>query len=212
MSGLAAYKTYLGMMLHFTGAVDGWQYNFTGKVSMAKFESNKRLMYMYAAIERDFPTKLDQIRFFYPAFRAAGYVKADSVMYMRKLYRHHMKFYADPAKAYADEFNQLIADDVIEDISDLLKNDGLFPNICELSNRGKLSQDMATLLFIVLPALNTITSNEPIVFESWKSKVLVDMKFIQLYISQPQLKGLGDATVAAIQTLIDKSKQTQVAH
>lgn len=202
MIGLEAYKTYLGMSLHFRGNLDGWQYNFMGKCKPETFAAKKRLMYMYAKIEREHPTKLDQIKFFYPAFKEYGYVKPDAVGLMIKAHRAYLKgFGEDLVPNHTAWINEMLEECFLADFYELFECNDMLPRFYHLHSSKVMSHDQAALMCILIPELlNTIVSQEPIVFETWKAKLLFDMKFIQLYISQPVLKQLKDATVVAFQT------------
>lgn len=202
MTGLAAYKTYLGMGLHFRGNLDGWQYNFTGKCKPETFEKNKRVMYMYAKVERDYPTKAEQIKFFYPAWKEYGYLKPDAIGLMMKQHRAYMKgFGEDLPQRHQAWLTELLAEGFIKDFADLFDTSEMLPKLYQLYSNKVMTYDQAVLLCIIIPELlNTIVSQEPIVFETWKAKLQFDIKFVQLYISQPVLKQLRDATVVAFQT------------
>lgn len=202
MTGLAAYKTYLGMGLHFRGNLDGWQYNFTGKCKQETFEKNKRVMYMYAKVEEDYPTKVEQIKYLYPAFKAMGYFKPDALMLVRREYVHFMKIFGeDLTQRHQAWLTELLAEGFIKDFADLFDTSEMLPKLYQLYSNKVMTYDAAVILCIVIPELlNTIVSQEPIVFETWKAKLQFDIKFVQLYISQPVLKQLRDATVVAFQT------------
>lgn len=202
MHGIDAYKTYLGMSLHFQGHVDGWQYNFTGKIKPETFAAKKRLTYMYAKIEREHPTKLDQIKFFYPAFKAYGYVKPDAVGLMLKAHRDYLKGFGEGmVTAHSAWIKEMFDEGFLKDFYELFACSEMLPKFYQLYSSKVMTYEQAVLMCILIPELlNTIVSQEPIVFETWKAKLLVDMKFMQLYISQPVLKQLRDATVVAFQT------------
>lgn len=202
MLGLEAYKTYLGMSLHFAGHIDGWQYNFTGKIKPETFAAKKRLTYMYAKIEREHPTKLDQIKFFYPAFKAYGFVKPDAVGLMTKAHRDFVKGFGEGmVTPHADWIKEMLEECFLADFYELFECNDMLPRFYHLHSSKVMTYEQAVVMCIVIPdLLNTIVSQEPIVFETWKAKLLVDMKFYQLYISQPVLKQLKDATVVAFQT------------
>lgn len=201
MNGLAAYKTYLGMSLHFRGNLDGWQYNFTGKCKPETFEANKRVMWMYAKVEEDFPTKVEQIKYLYPAFKEMKYIKPDQLMVVRRQYVQFMKaFGEDLPQRHQAWLTELLAEGFIKDFADLFDTSEMLPKLYQLYSNKVMTYDAAVILCIVIPELlNTIVSQEPFVFEAWKVKLQFDMKFIQLYISQPVLKQLRDATVTAFQ-------------
>lgn len=198
MNGLEAYKTFLGMGLHYRGNIDGWKYNFSGKCKPETFAAKKRLVYMFAKIEREHPTKLDQIKFFYPAFNS-GYVKPDAVSMM---YGCHGKFLKDYGfglvakhKAWLEGLRK---DGAIQNFFDLFACDEMLPKFYQLAAEKHMTHGQAVVLCLCVPELlNTVVSNEPIVFEAWKVKLEFDMKFMQLYISGPLLRQLKDATVEA---------------
>lgn len=200
MLGLEAYKTYLGMSLHFAGHIDGWQYNFTGKIKPETFAAKKRLTYMYAKIEREHPTKLDQIKFFYPAFKAYGFVKPDAVGLMTKAHRDFVKGFGEGmVTPHADWIKEMLEECFLADFYELFECNDMLPRFYHLHSSKVMTYEQAVVMCIVIPELLDLVSNEPIVFETWKSKLQFDKKFVQLYISQPMLKQLRDVTVAAFQ-------------
>lgn len=198
MNGLEAYKTFLGMGLHYRGNIDGWKYNFSGKCKPETFAAKKRLVYMYAKIEREHPTKLDQIKFFYPAFNSC-YVKPDAVGMMYSCHKRFIETFDDTLpKRHQAWLTELLTNGHISDFFDLFACDGMLPKLYQLYSSKVVSYDAVVILCLCVPELlNTIVSNEPFVFEAWKVKLEFDMKFMQLYINGPLLRQLKDATVEA---------------
>lgn len=197
--GLEAYKTYLGMGLHFRGNLDGWQYNFSGKCKPETFAAKTRLKYVYAKIERDHPTKLDQIKFFYPAMKAYGYVKPESVGLMMKVHRAFEKeFGYGLVSRHKAWIEGMMKEHILLDFFELFACSEMLPKFYQLYAEKQMTHDQAVVLCLCVPELlNTIVSNEPFVYEAWKVKLEFDMKFMQLYINGPLLRQLKDATVAA---------------
>ena len=209
MNGLEAYKTFLGIGLHFRGTVDGWKYNFSGKCKPETFATKNRLVYMYAKVERDHPTKLAQLMFYYPAFQAYGYVKPDAINLMMKAHKAFIKEFDDSLPSrHKDWLVELLTEGNLTDFFDLFSCTEMLPKFYQLYADKQMTQLQAAILCLCVPELlNTIVSKEPIVFEAWKVKLEFDMKFIQLYISHPVLKQLRDATVEAFKQTATKSKQ-----
>lgn len=207
MIGLEAYKTYLGMGLHFRGNLDGWKYNFSGKCKPETFATKKRLMYMYAKIERDHPTKLDQIKFFYPAFKS-GYVKPDAVGMMHGCHtRFEKEFGYGLVSRHKAWIEGMMKDAILLDFFEMFADGEMLPKFYQLYAEKCMTHDQAVVMCLVVPELlNTIVSNEPIVYEAWKVKLEFDMKFMQLYINGPLLRQLKDATVEAFKQTATKSK------
>ena len=211
MNGLEAYKTFLGMSLHFRGNLDGWKYNFSGKCKPETFATKKRLMYMYAKIEREHPTKLDQIKFFYPAFSTC-YVKPDAVGMMMNCHKGFIKDVDDSLPTrHKDWLDGLLTEGNLSDFFDLFSCNEMLPKLYQLYADKQMTQLQAAILCLCVPELlNTVVSKEPIVFEAWKVKLEFDMKFIQLYISHPVLKQLRDATVEAFKQTATKSSNKTI--
>lgn len=211
MKGIEVYKTHLGMMLHFNPKVefDGWRYNFMGKVTPEKFNADTRLKYMCAKLEQDFPTKNDQLKLMYPAWSLLKYMKTCNAGILRRHYNAFMKEMDDVVAYYSRNFDHMVVYQEIKDVNCLLRCDSLMPNICQWETSGRISREFAILVCLVIPELlNTCKSKEPMVYDGWKSKVLFDMKFWSLYISQPVLKELRDLTVTKLQNIGNTTSNT----
>lgn len=211
MRGVSVYKTHLAMMLHFNPKVDydGWKYNFVGRAKIETLEGDKRLMYMCAKLEEDFPTKVDQLKLMYPAWSLLKYVKHCNAGILRRHYNAFMKEMDDVVPYYSRNLDHMIEHQEIKNINCLLRCDSLMPNICQWQVNGRIPREFVILVCLVIPELlNSCVSKEPMVFDNWKSKVLFDMKFWSLYLSQPVLKELRDITVAKFQSISKTGNKT----
>lgn len=211
MRGVEVFKTHLGMMLHFNPKVDydGWKYNFVGRAKIETLEGDKRLMYMCAKLEEDFPTKVDQLKLMYPAWSLLKYVKHCNAGILRQHYKAFMKEMDDVVPYYSRNLDHMIEHQEIKNINCLLRCDSLLPNICQWQLNGRVPREFVILVSLVIPELlNSCVSKEPMVFDNWKAKILFDKKFWSLYISQPVLKELLDITVAKLQSISKTGNKT----
>lgn len=204
MSGFEAYKTYLGMCLHYQGHINGWDYNFAGRCKEETYKKKKQLIHQYAKIERTHPTKVEQIKFFYPAFKQFGYVKPEATLLFTRKHHDFMVLMGNPdllVRKHGEWIKEMLDEGFIKDFFDLFDVSEMLPKFYQLYNNKVMTHDQAVILCMVIPELlNTIVSQEPIVFETWKAKLQFDKQFFSLYISQPVLNQLKDATVVAFQT------------
>jgi len=194
MKGLTAYQTFCGMSAHYRGgAYDGWLYNFKTRVSADKYAANKAIVYQYAAIERNFPVLCDQLKFFYPAFAKAGFVKADNVRFMHTCYREYMAYVDNIVPTFSRAMEKLKSG--VDNFAELFENGGTLPRIYELVDSGVIVYRDAVILFLAVPQLNNVYSNEPFVFAPWKAKIAADKKFVSLYIDADTLATLRQVVV-----------------
>lgn len=211
MNGVEVYKTHLAMMLHFNPKIeyDGWKYNFVGRAKIDSLEKDTRLKYMCIKLERDFPTKVDQIKLMYPAWSLLKYVKGCNAGILRRHYNAFMKEMDAVVPYYSRNLDHMIQHQEVKDINCLLRCDSLLPNICQWEVNGRILREFVILVCLVIPGLlNSCVSKEPMVFDNWKSKILFDMKFWSLYLSQPVLKELLDITVAKLQSISKTGNKT----
>lgn len=211
MNGVEVYKTHLAMMLHFNPNVDydGWKYNFVGRAKIDSLNTDTRLKYMCAKLEKDFPTKVDQIKLMYPAWSVLKYVKGCNAGILRRHYNAFMKEMDDVVPYYSRNLDHMIEHQEVKDVNCLLRCDSLLPNICQWQINGRVPREFVILLSLVIPELlNSCVSKEPMVFDNWKTKILFDKKFWSLYLSQPVLKELLDITVAKFQNISKTGNKT----
>jgi hypothetical protein len=73
----------------------------------------------------------------------------------------------------------------------------MLPKFYQLYAEKHMTHDQAVVLCLVVPELLDVVSNEPIVFEKFKTQLRFDMKFFGLYINAELMRQLKDATVSA---------------
>lgn len=198
--GLSAYTTFNAMNLHFRkGSYDGWKYNFKTHVNADNFQSNKTSLFQFAAIERTHTKLLEQIKYFYPAFAAFGYISSKNLRVVRLEYLSFMKKIDSIEETFASELEKVSKN--MENILDLLDNSGTMPEIFNLYDTKQLSYSSIVILFMIIPELNKIVSREPFVFDDWKTQISFDMKFYGLYIAPTQRSKFKQITISTFNNI-----------
>lgn len=192
-SGITAYRTFLGLSLHFRrGSYDGWNYNFNGKVKPETYEANKGIVYQYAAIEKKFPNKNDQLRYFYPAFKKFGYCKASDIRAFGVAYTEFNNKFANLVEMdYAIELRNIASK--VSSINHLIGLDGELPFLYNCYIEELISYDSLAILSLAIPEVLQIKSQEPFLWNSFIEKLKFDSKFYNLYIES--LKELRQTTI-----------------
>lgn len=180
MEGLKAYKTYLGMVLHFKNSgYDGWLYSFAGKCSPEKFDSQRQLKYQFAAIERNNPDKFDQIRYFYPAFAKHKFVKATDVRTFVRAYKEFdqtFTFYQSELIGVASQ---------TKNIEELVGVYNSLPMLYNAYLRGEASFEFLVLLSLVMPSINKIVA-DPLVWPQFVDSLKFHGPFYKLYLDKSE--------------------------
>lgn len=192
-SGITAYRTFLGLSLHFRrGSYDGWNYNFNGKVKPETYEANKGIVYQYAAIEKRFPNKNDQLRYFYPAFKKFGYCKASDIRAFGVAYTEFNNKFANLVEMeYGIELRNVASK--VSSINHLIGLDGELPFLYNCYIEELISYDSLAILSLAIPEVLQIKSQEPFLWNSFIEKLKFDSKFYNLYIES--LKELRQTTI-----------------
>lgn len=192
-SGITAYRTFLGLSLHFRrGSYDGWNYNFNGKVKPETYEANKGIVYQYAAIEKRFPNKNDQLRYFYPAFKKFGYCKASDIRAFGIAYTEFNNKFANLVEMeYGIELRNVASK--VSSINHLIGLDGELPFLYNCYIEELISYDSLAILSLAIPEVLQIKSQEPFLWNSFIEKLKFDSKFYNLYIES--LKELRQTTI-----------------
>lgn len=198
MIGLSAYKTYLGLSLHFrkVSSYDGWKYSFNGKCTEDTFEKNKLIYHRYAALENKYPHKNDQLRFFYPAFKKFGFCKANDIALFTRTHNQFMKELDDKFDSYMKEIVQL--GNTVGSIDELL---GVYEQVPTIYNgyiEELISFDSLVILSLVIPSINRIVSDDSYLWNSLNEKLKFDSKFYKLYIDDSKLKELQQNTISIL--------------
>lgn len=198
MRGIDAFETFSAMRLHFMKkSYDGWKYGFKTKSVPQTYHKDLQMQYAYEGLSRSYPTLVERLKFFYPFFKKVGaFGKPLSIMMMRKYHNEFVKF----TNRFSEESTLLcnLLKREVESYDQLLDCSGTFPKIYELVNDSIITYDQAVLAFMIFPDLNSTSSNEPFVFDNFKSDIEFDKKFFSLYID-PQ--SLLDAQAVAKDTL-----------
>lgn len=184
--GYAAFETACALQLHLTAkGYDGWKYNFRTKAASKRFTANPQTKFVYAKIERDYPTKLEQLRFLYPYISKYGFkVNLNNARLMQVEYDKYTCLINDIER----KFGLLIAvikQELGGDFSLILDQSDMLPKIYQLYDTQVIKNVEVLLLFMAIPALNSTSSNEPFVFDKWKDKILFDIKMLSMYITPP---------------------------
>lgn len=196
--GLTAYRTYLGMSLHFRrGSYDGWQYNFNGKVNPDTYEANRAIVHRYASLESRYPTKNDQIKFFYPAF-SKGFMKANDISGFTKSYQQFNNMFEDLwYMQYGIELKQLGS--YVSSIDELMGVANSLPTLYNAYIEEVVSYNSLILLSLAIPSINSLVSEEPFLWNSLNEKLKFDSKFYKLYLDETKtLKELKTNTIAIL--------------
>lgn len=186
-----SYRTFLGMQAHFNKNTpyDGWKYGFKTRVSEEMLKRNRSQLFSYEKIDRDHKTVLDQVRFFYPSFRN-GYVKSSMV---KAIYTNHKMFMAQVADV-KEKFTAMLENfsKQMTKVSDILGLTGDLPNVYLYSQRGGYSEKdiCLILLFLAIPELNKVVSQEPFVYDNWKKVIDFHKPFISIYFNEADLESV----------------------
>jgi len=188
MRGLASYTVACGMSLHFNRkGYDGWKYLFKTKMAQKSFLENRQTQFVYGAVESKYPTLIDQVRYFYPYFKRYGaWASKTNIRKFDIEYKKFTEYVENIEKIHLPELLNTLKLNV-SSISELFQVDNLLPKIYRMVDEGVISYDQAVLLFLVIPDLNSTSSNEPFVFDAWKADITFDKKFLSVYISPPSL-------------------------
>lgn len=198
MIGLSTYKTYLGMLLHFSksNSYDGWTYNFNGKCTEENFEKKREIYHRYVSLENKFPNKNDQLRFFFPAFHYHGICKATDISRFTKSHARFIKELDTLIEIYYKEVVALGKQ--VSSIEELL---GVYEQVPVIYNgyiEELISYDSLVIMSLAIPSINRIVSDECFLWNSLNRKLMFDSKFYKLYIQDSKLKELQQNTVHAL--------------
>lgn len=198
MIGLSAYKTYLGLSLHFRkgSSYDGWKYSFNGKCTEETFEKNKSVYHRYAALESKHPHKNDQLRFFYPAFKKFGFCKSTDISCFTRANSQFIKEFDRVIETYTKEVVALGKQ--VNSIEELL---GVYEQVPVIYNgyiEELISYDSLVIMSLAIPSINRIVSDECFLWNSLNRKLMFDSKFYKLYIQDSKLKEIQQNTVHAL--------------
>lgn len=186
-TGYEAYKTFLGMALHFRRAgYNGWDYNFNGKVKPETYEANRTLVYRFSALETKYPSKNEQIKLLYPVFKKHGYVNATHVHLVYKAHKEFMKELDEQVERYYEELENIASR--VNNIDELM---GLYENLPVLYNgyiEKVISYESLVILSLAIPSINKICSSEPFLWNSLLEKLQFDSKFYKLYLNIENIK------------------------
>jgi hypothetical protein len=187
------------MMTHFhRGSYDGWKYDFKTRVTEENYRSKgKATEYQFAAIERDNPTLIEMLKFYYPAFSKYGSIRPvkirnihiENKAFVEKMGVIELKLQTT-IKAIRGE---------VKKFSDLFDSSELLPKIYQLYSQGVIDDDAIVILFLIIPDLNKIVSKEPFVFDAWKKEIVFNRPFYSLYIDQPTINRLREFTLRQFQ-------------
>lgn len=197
--GLSAYKTYLGLSLHFRrGSYNGWNYNFNGKVKPETFEANRGLTHRYAALEANHPNKNDQIRFFYPAFRKFGFCKNTDISTFTRSYNEFVKEFQLMRTQYDIELKQVALK--VSSIKEFMGLDEQVPFLYNCYIEKLITLDSLIILSLAIPDINTIVSKESFLWNSLIEKLKFDSGFYNLYfaLEENSIKKLKQNTIAIL--------------
>lgn len=186
--GLSAFETFTAMKLHFMRkSYDGWIYNFKTKSIPKEIHKNVQMQYAYESLSRTYPSQIELIKFLYPAFKTYGYgCKPLAIIQMRKIHANFITFIENFDNEIESLYTLLVSE--LGSVSKIMDSSGTLPVIYELVNDSIITYEQAVLLFLVFPGLNKVSSNEPFVFERFKTDIEFDKRFFSLYISAPSIK------------------------
>jgi hypothetical protein len=183
MNGYNAYKTYNALKLHFMRkGYDGWKYNFRNRVpSYEDFRRQGQSFFVFQKIEKENPTLKDQLRFFYPKFKIDGPYQNHIDYRLFDTFRRNFQF--NLGEKFDSEI-ELLAQMSRDYKMNIMKCDNDLPNLYLLTERGNFSNETVILLFLLIPQLNRIVSKERFIFDQWKSEILFNVPFYNLFVTE----------------------------
>jgi len=185
MRGLSAFETVCALQLHMMRkGYDGWTYNFRTKSALTRFNKNVQTKFAYSKIEQEYPDKISQLKFFYP-FMSKNSFKIN-LLNIRKMTIDYNNFisYIDEIELHFRNLCSSIAKE-LGSLDRIFDQGDVFPVIYQLFDCKLVTIDQVVLLFLIMPDLNSTSSNEPFVYDKWKADILFNKKFLSLYISVP---------------------------
>lgn len=188
MRGLSAYTVACAIALHFMRkGYDGWKYNFKTKVAEKRFNAHKQTQFVYAAVEKRYPQLLDQIKYLYPYFKRYGaFANKLNIRLVDAEYKKFIDHISMFDEQYVGELLKTLKLN-LSSITELFDQHELLPKVYQLYDRKVITHDQAVLLFMIFPDLNSTSSNEPYVYDAWKSDITFDKQFVSLYIHSQSL-------------------------
>lgn len=184
--GAMAWETMKCVQAHVHPKIpyDGFKYSFKSSIYNAeKFleKVGKTAKHPFVMLEREYPTKMEMIKFWWPAYRD-GYVPDNMAI---KIARAKYKLFMIDIlpKVEASLKNNCF------DVDKLSKmQDNSMPGIYNFGAMGDVSYYyVAVALFMKFPELNTVTSNDPFIYADWKAQVDKDKQFLSLYLDNSLL-------------------------
>lgn len=187
--GFGAYRTLAGMNMHFgKSGYDGWKYNFKTSISEEKYSQNKQLVYQYAAIERDFPFTIDQLKFYYPSFRDGNtYVRPDNVKIIWSNYkRFNLNIINDNFLLFIGQCCDSMAG--VHFFKDLKNPETLYYFFQH--SKGILIESVC-LSYMVFGTLNSdVNGQSNVLYEIWETKRKQRQSFVNLLYPKKDLDDL----------------------
>jgi hypothetical protein len=169
---MLAFEVFQAMQLHFMKkGYDGWKYGFRKKIKTDEIP----FKWQFAAIEREYPTVNELVKFYYPTFLNGSFkpkiasIRPNHKAFIMKL--EHIKIDFPEALARFRDFKDLHGQGVV------------LPRLYEEYQNNKIDYETIVVMFLVIPTLNKVVSNEPFVYEKFKAKVDFDKRFFSMYLS-----------------------------
>jgi hypothetical protein len=168
--------------LHTKIPYDGFLYGFKSKIYNAqKFlaDVGKTAKHPYVMLEREFPTKMEMVKFWWPAFREGFLLPATAIKLARLRHKKWKeKTLPDVCRMLEHEYNA-------EQLATI--EDNSMPAIYNLASKGQTEYFLAVSLFLKFPTLNNVTSNDPFIYDEWKKRVEADKPFLLMYMDDSEL-------------------------
>lgn len=181
-NGYAVFCVSMAIFQHFrTGNYDCWKYNFKVNCSEEAYLKRGRDVWGYSGIQKRFPTKKEQIMYFYPCYLYAKNTSLSNLRSFENSYRLFNKF-----------LHNEMWDVITKDISIIFKNvrlnqlhtcePGKLPVIIDLAYRHNVNLMTLCLLFKVFPLLNSIDGRDNFVTASYLETIKKNSPFMMMYI------------------------------
>jgi hypothetical protein len=158
---------------------DGWKYGFKKKIDETK---QIPWEWQFRAIEREYPTTTELVRYYYPSF-ATGNIKPVPGI-MKKMHQNFIKTLEQTIR----DWDNLL--ELFSSFQELHSQGVVLPRIYEVWESNKVSFESKVLMFLVIPTLNRIVSAEPYVWQKVKTEIEFHKRFYSMYISADLIKDL----------------------